>query len=273
MNQELLTYLRTYISSTHDNWVSLLPWAEYAHNSLYTTSTGMSPFKCALGYQPPLIPDSHPNTEVPSVQDYISNLKTFWRKAKATLLRTSAQQKKVTDRRRRIPPRLRRGQFVWLSTRNLPLKQPSGKLAPRYIGPFRVLAQITPVTYQLALPPTLRIHPTFHVSLLKPFHRSTLSKPQKKTPPPRVIDGLPAYTVNKILDSRWSRGSLQYLVDWEGYGPEERSWVSEKDILDPNLIQDFHRNFPDHPVRASGAARRGGGNVTIPASRQRRRQK
>ncbi|MBN3315756.1 CBX5 protein, partial [Atractosteus spatula] len=142
-----------------------------------------------------------------------------------------------------------------------------------YIGSFRVLAQITPVTYRLALPPTLRIHPTFHVSLLKPFHRSTLSKPQQRPPPPRVIDGLPAYTVNKILDSRWSRGSLQYLVDWEGYGPEERSWVPEKDILDPNLIQDFHLNFPDRPARASGAARRGGGNVTIPASRQRRRQK
>ncbi|MBN3319773.1 ARHG9 factor, partial [Atractosteus spatula] len=85
-----------------------------------------------------LIPEPIIPSEVPSVQDYISNLKTFWRKAKATLLRTSAQQKKVTDRRRRIPPRLRRGQFVWLSTRNLPLKQPSGKLAPRDSGQFSV---------------------------------------------------------------------------------------------------------------------------------------
>nr|XP_006627138.1 PREDICTED: LIM domain kinase 2-like [Lepisosteus oculatus] len=50
---------------------------------------------CALGYQPPLLPDSHPDTEVPSVQDYIANLQTFWRKAKATLFCTAAQQKKL----------------------------------------------------------------------------------------------------------------------------------------------------------------------------------
>ncbi|KAL0150983.1 hypothetical protein M9458_053710 [Cirrhinus mrigala] len=147
--------------------------------------------------------------------------------------------------------------------------------SPRYIGPFTILRRINDVTVQLQLPPRYRIHPTFHVCLLKPFHPSATEHPgaEVEPPPPEVLDTPSIYTVHEILDSRRRGGHLEYLVDWEGYGPEERSWVARDDILDPSLLTDFHREHLDRPaphgrgrprrrVRASEAARGGGGVVS-----------
>ncbi len=42
--------------------------------------------------------------------------------------------------------------------------------------------------------------------------------------------------VQSIFDSRQQGGTLEYLVDWEGFCPEVRSWVTQDDILDPSSL-------------------------------------
>ena len=44
------------------------------------------------------------------------------------------------------------------------------KLAPRYIGPIEIRSRVGEMMYRLVLPPELsRIHPVFHVSILRKY--------------------------------------------------------------------------------------------------------
>ncbi|KAI2644255.1 Transposon Tf2-8 polyprotein [Labeo rohita] len=155
------------------------------------------------------------NTFPVPVDHWFRESERVWDSAHHHLQQAVRQHTRFTDARRRHAPAYQPGDQVWLSTHDLRLRLPCRKLSPRYIGPFKILRQINNVTFQLHLPPRYRIHPTFHVSLLKPFFPSATDHTgaEAEPPPPEVLDQPSVFTV---LDSQCRGGHLEYFVDWEG---------------------------------------------------------
>ncbi|KAG8139727.1 hypothetical protein E2320_002485, partial [Naja naja] len=97
------------------------------------------------------------------------------------------------------------------------------KLGSKYIGPFQIIRVINPVTVGLQLASQFKkVHPIFHVSLLKPADM-TWQEPRLHSPGPVRDDH---YKIDEILDSRCRHGVLQYLVRWTGYLIADASWLS-----------------------------------------------
>ncbi len=175
-------------------------------NSLCKPATGITPFQCVLGFQPRLFPWSGEPSELPAVDSWLQRSEETWNDAHIHHQRAVFQTREQDNRHRRTNPDYQPGQWIWLSTRDLRPLLPCKKLSPRYVGPFKILRPITPVSFRLALPAHYRISPTFHVSLLKPAGglRGVEDREEAgdQRAPPIIIDSEEAYRVRELLDSR-----------------------------------------------------------------------
>jgi len=137
---------------------------------------------------------------------------------------------------------------VWLNIKNFQL--PEGlnhKFLGPYASPFKALEKKFLDTYKFELPKNLKIHFTFHVSLLKPVNRDA-SRPNRKhnsKPPPNLVHNELEFEVEAVFKSRQLKGrEWEYLIKWKGYHPIEASWVNESNMEHAQeAIEEFHNRL------------------------------
>ena len=248
VNQTLEQYLRCSINHLQDNWVELLPLAEFAYNNAQHSSTGKSPFYVNYGCHP-IFEISRPDTSTnPAAENTLIRIERTNMELKHQLEKAQENYKRFADRKRLEGPKFNIGDKVWLIRKNIRTARPSEKLDFRRIGPYKVLERINDVAYRLELTPSMKIHDVFHVSLLEKYHQNTLTGRTQPRLPPIKIDGKEEFVVNDILDSRLVWKTLQYLVDWKGYGVEERTWEPVKHVKNAKeKVESFHLKYPEKP--------------------------
>jgi Chromo (CHRromatin Organisation MOdifier) domain/Integrase core domain len=246
MNRTLEEMLRAYTTYKQDQWDEYLPAAEFAYNNSKSPSTGHTPFELDCG-QHPITPVSLATkvTNTPAANDLAQHWNNMIQMAKDALM-TAQDRQSLYANKHRHHVTYNIGDKVLLSAQNInnPVdkNRPTRKLTPRFLGPFDITAVISPTAYKLDLPATMRIHPIFHVSMLKPYKESPNEFSRAAPLPPVTIPGSdePEYEVESILDKRSTRGKVQYLVKWMGYPLHDATWEPEENLKNSQqLVKEF----------------------------------
>ena len=85
VNREIEQFLQIFCNYHQDNWVDLLPFTEFSHNTQKHSTTGKLLFEILYGFNPPYSADSVLETKVPTVVKRIQLIRMTQEKAASSL--------------------------------------------------------------------------------------------------------------------------------------------------------------------------------------------
>ncbi|MCO5586342.1 hypothetical protein L7F22_040282 [Adiantum nelumboides] len=227
-------------------WVQHLPLVEYVYNSFDHRSIGMSPFK-ALYKQECIAPlnFSDPTIKVEASKQMLDEMEAQTKAICKDI--QAAQDRKMhyadKDRSERIS---KLGDKVFLRVKpkrsNLSLGK-FKKLSPRYCGPYEIVKVVSDQAYKLRLPPNLKVHDVFHVSLLKPYVPNpdqVLDAEQIVVLAQGVLELQPDYILETRERKLRNKSIIEHLVKWKDFPEENATWEDEVTL---------QKDYPDLPLR------------------------
>jgi transposase InsO family protein len=255
MNQVVEAYLRCYVNYEQNNWVPLLPMAQFSYNSSVTETTQISLFKANYGYEISAFNEPY-RTSIDNETGRIlaNDLRSLHKELVEQLKFVAERNASYYNKKRSQEPTLKEGDKVYLDRRNIRTKRPSDKLDNKKLGPFKIKAVKGRLNYELSLPKNMSIFPVFHISLLEPAPPGAPPAPVTEIQP---VNPNAEYEVEDILDYKLVRGKPRYLIKWKDYPQSENTWEPRAELKHLRAFEEFHRRNPALLAGNANKPRRG----------------
>ena len=248
MNRILEDMLRHWVGPDHDDWDRYLSCCEFAVDNAFQKSIQSTPFMLIYGHHPRIAMHLFSGTGVSAAEKMSKAMQDELQAAKTCMQKAQDRQEAYANKGHREVT-FEVGQYVYLNSRNMKFRgKGTPKLMPKYVGPYKIAKRIGPVAYRLALPANSRVHPTFHVSLLKPY-KGPIEGLEKQAPPAPIVFGHDKlFIIDKLIDhkdtktpGRNSSVKRSYLVRLKGYSPSEDSWEPESELKGKEAYLEYWR--------------------------------
>jgi hypothetical protein len=236
--------LRACVMEYPGSWDKNLPCAEFSYNNSYQESLKMAPYEALYGRQcrTPLN-WIEPGERAIFGPDIVVEAEATVRRIQENLKVAKLCQESYANKRRQ-PLQFEAGDHMYLKVS--PMKGVkrfgvTGKLSPRYIGPFPIREKCGKMTYKLELPPSLAgVHDIFHVSQLNNCLKAPVDVVLPEVASLDTDLTYPEHLI-KILDqkSRVTRRKMIkfYKIQWSNHTEEEAIWESE------DFLRSHHPDF------------------------------
>ena len=161
------------------SWVDALPIIAFAYNDTPHMSTGFTPFELTYGTSPMSITSGFARgSGASTANEILENVQRYEEAAVEAMEKAQQQQEKQFNKGRSPTRTLEEGSQCLLSRDGIEHAISSKYIHP-FIGPFMVKEAMENDNYLLELPPTMKIHPIFHISKLRQYTPSYIPQQQK----------------------------------------------------------------------------------------------
>jgi hypothetical protein len=176
-NQKMKRYLRSYCNYQQDDWSKWLFMTKFVSNAVTSIFIELSAFMTNYEFESRMSFDSL-NTETndrlsdreriltQKATIIVEKMKNIWNFIKKKLINAQKIQKKYADKHKTFSSEYQFEDTIWLFIKNIKIERSFRKLDHKWIDFYKIKKIMTDVC-QLNLSQSMKIHDTFHISLLR----------------------------------------------------------------------------------------------------------
>ena len=152
-----------YINDTHNNWISLLSMAQLTLNAKVLNITKITSFFVNYNIELNLFERERKHILITATMQWIKKMKII----RDNIVNMQQKSTKYQNTKRKMILQLKKGDKIFLLTKNLKTRKSNKKLNHVKVESFLIKELRRSINYELNLPKNVKIHLIFHISLLK----------------------------------------------------------------------------------------------------------